>query len=126
MLRILRDRFPYEFTRDILPALGVSMRSAIRKARDLGLNKEPGFLDKKRSEINHRAALSLPPNPNKGRKGWSVPNSEYSRFAKGHIPRMASDPELVARVHKSRNESIRRDRLRIRLGLEPIMKLLKS
>lgn len=40
----LRREFPTRITKDICAELGVSLRSAIRRARVLGIEKEDGFL----------------------------------------------------------------------------------
>jgi hypothetical protein len=122
MLQKLKERFPVEFNKDLAKELGISWRSLIRKARELSIEKEPQFLDKRRTTISRMAQESRPPNPTKGLKGWCVPNSEQFRFKPGHVPRMAFDPKLVERVHATRNETIRRDRIRAKIGLPRLTK----
>lgn len=122
MIRILQAKFPVTFNRELAKELKVSMRTLIRKARELNLDKEPGFLDKHRETITKMAVAN---NYNKytGCKGWSVPNSEGTRFKKGRVSLMKVDRNLVDRVHRSRNETIRRERIRIRYELPRLTKL---
>lgn len=61
MLKKLRTYFPVAFNRELAEDLGVSMRTLIRKARELGLEKEPGFLDKNRKIISRMANANKPP-----------------------------------------------------------------
>ena len=56
-------------------------------------------------------------------KGWSVPNGEQFRFKKGNIPAMKTDPNIVAKVHKKRNDTIRLEKLRLKYGLRQKTKL---
>ena len=63
------------YNRELAKLLNVSVRSVIRKARELNIDKEPGFLEKRRDEITKMAIKAHPPQPTKGKKGWSVPNS---------------------------------------------------
>jgi hypothetical protein len=51
MLSELKRRFSNEFNKDIAKSLGVGWRSLVRKARELGLQKEDNFLNTKRPEI---------------------------------------------------------------------------
>ena len=123
MLYYLRVNFPSSFNKDIAKHLGISLRSVIRKARELGVEKEAGFLDTHRSIISEMATKALPPQPTKGLKGWCVPNSEGTRFKPGHTPTMKNNPELASRVHKKRNETILYERIRIKIGLPQKTKL---
>jgi len=123
MLRELTERFPYEFTFSLVKSLGVSPRSIIRKARELGLEKEPGFLEARKDQITELAVKAHPPHPFKGVFGWSVPNSEKSRFKPGNISVMAIDRDVVEKVRAKRNATIRRERIRLSLDLKPLTKL---
>ena len=122
MIMILCNKFSNTFNRELAKELKVSMRSLIRKARELKLEKEPGFLEKNRKIITNMAVAN---NHNKytGVKGWCVPNSEATRFKTGQESRMKYDRDLVARVHHTRNETIKRERIRMRLGFAPLTKL---
>lgn len=80
MIEKLKIEFPYRFSRDIGKDLGLSIRTIIRKARELGLEKEDRFLQKRKAKISELARKAHPPHPMKGVKGWFVPNSEATRF----------------------------------------------
>ena len=123
MLQHLSTRFATEFNKAIAKDLCVSWRSIVRKARELGLEKEPQFLDKKRGEIVELIKKVRKPHPAKGQKGWSVPNGEKYRFKKGNVPPQKDNPELIAKIQEKRNALIARDRLRIKYGLPQISKL---
>lgn len=122
MIRSLHDKFPSTFNRELAKELKVSMRSLIRKARELGIEKESGFLDKNRAEITQMAVANNY-NRNTGRKGWSVPNSEATRFKKGNVPTICTNPEVCQKIHLKRNETIKRERIRIRYGMPRLTKL---
>lgn len=123
MVDIITSKFATSFNRDLADELGVSMRTMIRKARELGLEKEPGFLDKNRKKISQMARDARSPNPTKGQKGWSVPGGEMYRFKPGHVPAMKNNPELIERVRRKRNETIKNEKFRLRVGLQPETKL---
>jgi hypothetical protein len=122
MIEILKAKFAITFNRELAKELNISMRSLIRKARELKLEKEPGFLEKNRETIT-RMAVANNHNKYTGVKGWSVPNSENTRFKPGQTSLMKTDRELVSRVHKTRNETIKRERIRMRLGLSRLTNL---
>lgn len=123
MIDIITSKFATSFNRDLAYELGVSMRTMIRKARELGLEKEHGFLDKNRKKISQMARDARSPNPTKGQKGWSVPGGERYQFKPGHVPAMKNNPELIERVHRKRNETIKNEKFRLRVGLQPETKL---
>lgn len=123
MINIITSKFATSFNRDLADELGVSVRTVIRKARELRLYKEPGFLDKNRKKITKMAKEARGTNSTKGQKGWSVPGGEKYRFKPGHVPAIKNNPELIERVHRKRNETIKNERARIRIGLEPETKL---
>nr|NQU91582.1 hypothetical protein [Bacteroidota bacterium] len=123
MISTLKREFPVEYNRTLAKKLGVSMRSLIRKAREFGIDKEPFFLEKRRAEITKMAMDAHPPHPHKGDPGWCIPNSEHTRFKPGQVSLMSVDPELVEKVRTKRNETIRKEKLRIKWGLEPKTKL---
>ena len=59
MLKLLRDFFPTMFNEALAKWIGVSPRTLIRKARELGIEKEPGFLQKRKDDIHRRAGDAL-------------------------------------------------------------------
>lgn len=123
MIETLRKKFPTEYNKYLAIELGVSIRSLIRKARDLGIDKEPRFLEIRRAEISRWAAAYRSPNPTKGQKGWCVPNSEATRFKKGNVSPMAVSYEVREKVRKSRLKTIENERYRIKNGLDQETKL---
>ena len=122
MIMILQEKYPFSFNKELAKELGVSWRSLVRKARDLGVDKEPAFLEKRR-EIITNMAVAKNHNCYTGIKGWAVPNSEGTRFKKGNISIMKIDPEVVEKVRLKRNQTIRRERIRISIGLPQKTKL---
>lgn len=59
MLAYMRKYFPTKFNYELVEHLHVSTRSVVRKARELHLEKEPGFLDKNRELITKMAAANI-------------------------------------------------------------------
>lgn len=123
MIDTLKKKFPIEYNKYLSIAIGVSIRTLIRKARELGIDKEPRFLEIRRDEISRLASAFRSPNPTKGIKGWSVPNSEASRFKPGNISPMAISQVVRDKVRKSRLKTIEDERYRIREGLDVLTKL---
>jgi hypothetical protein len=123
MIAKLKTDYPCRFNKDVAKELGIGWRSLVRKARELGVEKEPDFLDINRSKIVQLIAAVRKPNPSQACKGFIIPNSEKYRFKKGHVPPTKTDGELVKRIHEKRNDTIRRERLRMRYGLSRITKL---
>jgi len=122
MIRTLTELFPVSYNKVLASQLGVSWRTLLRKARELNLEKEPDFLENRRAEITTMAVKAHPPHPHKGEKGWSIPNSEKNQYKPGNIPAMVTNPEVRIRVHKTRSATIKRDRIRIKLGLSRLTK----
>ena len=123
MLVDLTKLFPVTFNKELARKMGISPRSLIRKARELSLEKETGFLKSRREAITAMATEAHPPHPHKGQKGWCVPNSEQTRYKKGNVPAMKTRPEIVTKVHRKRNLTIKRDRNRIKYNLPRLTKL---
>lgn len=59
MLKLLHDFFPIMFNEPLAKWIGVSQRTLIRKARELGIEKEPGFLEKRKADIQRKAGEAL-------------------------------------------------------------------
>ncbi len=122
MIQKLREEFPLRFNKELAAELNVGWRSLVRKARQLGIDKEPRFLDKNR-DIIIKMAVANNRNKYTGCKGWSVPNSAGTRFKKGDISIMTTDLSVVEKVRESRNETIRREKIRIKYGMRRLTKL---
>lgn len=123
MVDTLKKEFPTSYNAELANALEVSSRSLIRKARELGLDKEPDFLKKRRLDIGRMAKKARGTNSTKGQKGWSVPGGESYRFRPGHVPTTKTDRALVERIREKRNETLRRERIRVKYGMEQLTKL---
>lgn len=59
MLKLLKTYFPTMFNKPLAKWIGVSQRTMIRKARELGLEKQEGFLEKRRKDISQLASEAL-------------------------------------------------------------------
>ncbi len=116
MILKLQQLFPVMYNKELAKILGVSWRTLVHKARELNVYKEPCFLEKRRAEITKMAVEAHPPNPHKGDKGWTVPNSEKYQFKTGNTSCM-KNPVIADKVRNKRNEIIRIERLRIKYGL---------
>lgn len=116
MLRRIRAEFPVRFANDLSADLGVSIRSLIRKARELGLEKEPGFNDKNRDEIARRSKEGMRRNPRKYEKGAHT--NPAGEFKPGH----KESPETKAKRIASLKERAYRDKIRLKYGLKPTTK----
>jgi len=123
MIDILKKKFPTEYNKYLAIEIGISVRTLIRKARELGIDKEPGFCEIRRDEISRLARAFRPPNATKGLKGWSVPNSESYRFKPGNISPMVVSQVVRDKVRKTRLKTIADERYRIREGLDQETKL---
>ena len=113
-IKYLRENFPTKFNKDIAAVLGCGWRTVIRKAREMGLEKEPGFIEKKRPLIRLlQKGSHQRPNPHKGEKGWQVPGGEQYHFKKGDIPASARNPEVMAKIiaTKQRKQRLRQPML---------------
>lgn len=62
MIATLKAKFPTTFNKTLAEELKVSPRSLIRKARELNISKEEGFLDKNRATISRMASQARPKN----------------------------------------------------------------
>jgi len=100
----LRLLFPITFTRELSESMGISRRSIIRRVRELGIEKEPDFLEKNRDQITKMATEAHPPHPMKGVRGWCVPNSQQTRFKKGQRNGAAIDRKFAQKAWETRRK----------------------
>ncbi len=122
MLKKMEEEFAFRFNIDLAKEMGIGLRTVVRKARELGLDKEPFFVVNNIKEMTRRAVIHRGENPTTGLKGWSVPNGEKTRFKNGH-PSPMKDPEILKKAVDSRNDTIRIERLRMKYGLDQETKL---
>lgn len=97
-LKLLRTYFPTMFNRSLAKWIGVSMRTLIRKARELGLEKKPGFLEEMRRDIQRLAGDAIRRSDHKNtrfKKG--VHSNPTGEFKPGHV----ESPETKAKRSES-------------------------
>jgi hypothetical protein len=101
MLKLLTTYFPTMFNKPLAKWIGVSLRTMLRKARELGLEKQEGFLDKRRKEINRMAgeALKKVDNPARFKKGERF-CPEYE-FKKGHRESQETKEKRIAAMREA-------------------------
>lgn len=104
MVKLVKDFFPIMFNKPLAAWVGVSQRSLIRKARELGIEKRPGFLEDRRGDINQLVSEALKKTYSDGKhKGTfqkGVRSNPAGEFKKGH----KESPETKAK----RRESLKR------------------
>ena len=97
MLKLLTTFFPTMFNKPLAKWIGVSQRTMIRKARELG-----GFLDKRRKDISQLAGEALRRKENvssRFKKGERFnPSGE---FKKGHIESPETKEKRIAALKES-------------------------
>ncbi|WP_372775635.1 hypothetical protein [Mangrovibacterium sp.] len=123
MLHRMKFEFKYAYNKQLAIDLGVSWRTLVRKAREMGLEKEEGFLEKRKQHIQYLARAKRGPNATKGMKGWCIPNSEATRFKPGNISPMTTSQKTRDKVSRSRLKTIEEEKYRIREGIDQITKL---
>ena len=112
-IKIVTDFFPIMFNRPLAKWVGVSMRTLIRKARELGLEKEPGFLDRRREDINELVSEALKRTGfNNGRFKKGVRNCPEWEFKKGHKESPESRAKRSAALKASWRRRKRREELK--------------
>ena len=120
MLAMLDKQFPNCFNDQLAKRLKVSVRTVIRKARERGLKKVEGFEWSPKANLRRRK--NMPENPHKGKKGWTVPGGEAHQFGPGNPPPKLH-PQTRKKAVRKRNETIKREKLRLKYGLKPETKL---
>lgn len=116
MIRQLQDGYATKFNRDLAIEIGVSLRTLIRKARALGLKKEPGFLAKNFDEIERRAAIASRKVGRAYLKG--IRTNPAGEFKPGHKESADTKAKRIA----SLKERAYRDKVRLKYGLKPTTK----
>lgn len=121
LIEKLKAEFPVRMTPELVREWGISLRTIIRKARELGINKADNFHELNQTKINELISKNLPPNPYKGLKGlkgWTVPGGEKFQFKKGELPKIDYEKAL-----KTRLETIRKEKMRLKYGLKQKTKI---
>lgn len=104
MLTKIKAMFAITFDDSLARCLGVSKRSLIRKARELGLEKEPDFIAKRQAEINHRISESAKRSTKTASRFKKGHQSPETQFKPGHV----QTPEVKAKRIASYKATIRR------------------
>lgn len=114
MLKLLRDYYPTMTNFSLSRLVGVSQRTMIRKARELGLEKADDFMEINRKSISERISAGVRrygPQPTHFRKGERAnPDGE---FRPGH----RESPEVKAKRSASLKETWNRKKILKRYGL---------
>jgi hypothetical protein len=118
LIEKLKNEFPVRMTPELVKEWGISQRTIIRKARELGIDKSENFRELNQEKINELISKNLPPNPYKGLKGWIMPRSQEFQFKKGERPKIN-----YLQATASRNETIRKEKLRLKYGLKQKTKI---
>lgn len=84
MITMLKALFAITFNKSLAVCLGVTKRTLIRKARELGLEKEPDFIRKRQKEINAKISESA-----------KRSTKTSTRFKKGFVPANTFKPGHV-------------------------------
>ena len=122
----MREHYATTLNQECADHLGVSMRTMIRLARRLGLEKDPDWLH---GVFMERQAMMAAANRGEGNAGTRnlIEHGKPYRFKKGVTPLERNGPEKEAqRIAKSaatRRETIRKERMRVNWGLPQETKL---
>ena len=112
-IKLLTDFFPIMFNKPLAKWVGVSMRTLIRKAREMGLEKEPGFLERRREDIGELVSEALKRTGfNNGRFKKGVRNCPEWEFKKGHVESPESKAKRSAALKASWRKRKRREELK--------------
>lgn len=101
MLSTLQRKFPTTFNRVLADELKVSIRTMIRKARELGIQKEDGFLDKRRAVITEMARVALPRPSQQIIDALKIAGTPY-RFKKGENKNFTIDYSKIWETRRKR------------------------
>lgn len=122
----LIEHFPTTLNKDCAGYLGVSMRTMIRFARELGLEKDPAWLH---GVFMERCSMMAEANRGEGNHGTAnlLKYGKAYRFKKGVSPRQRlgdeREKERIAKSVASLRETRRKERMRVNWGLEQQTKL---
>lgn len=135
----LRSHYQHTKNEELAKVLGISPRTVIRRARDMGLRKSRQFMNRVSREnialaheINERSDYSIQrrwtcEQWKRYREAGTLPSSCFKagedrskRFTK------KQEAKRLAKSHATRCDTLARDRRRIRMGLEPLTNVVKS
>ena len=111
MLQRLRDEYPVRFNHEIAAGLGVSIRTMLRKARELGVEKEPGFMEKRIDEIERMANRAAKKAGRPSMKGRRL--NPKGEFKPGHKESPETREKRIAAIR----DRAYREKIRVKYGL---------
>ena len=112
-LELLRREFPVRETKDVAEMIGRSYQATAVMASKLGLEKEPGFLEKRRRDIQELAREGLRRTSRKStrfKKGERA--NPAGEFKKGHRLTPEQEAKRIASLKYSWEVRRRKDELR--------------
>jgi len=124
-LKYLIANFPHQWNKDLAKHFGIGWRTVVRKARELKLEKAPDFRD----HIDFTSFNKGVAPPNKGKKAadYMTPvgleKMKQNQFKRGNISKMATCNKTREKATKTRNQTIRSEKLRIKYDLPQKTKL---
>lgn len=123
-VKLLRSFFPTMFNRHLAKWVGVSVRTLIRKARELGLEKKPGFLEERKRDIQRIAGEAIRRSDHHNtRFQKGVHYNPAGEFKPGH----KESPESRAKRSASLNMLGRSERKRLSwTGISTLKNTIKS
>lgn len=125
--RWLTNHFRHTKNSECAERLGISPRSVVRIARQLGLTKSRQFMAKCQSETSKAAQLSHLQNGTYPPKGFRIPRSEVGQFKPGvtSLQRLGvkKEAERLRKSAESRRATVKKERARIVWGFEQKTKL---
>lgn len=118
----VRDNFSRARNAEVAEHLGISPRTVIRIARDMGLSKDPAFMRAmQRNASEHGSRVNRANGGNAGAKNLLLYGKAY-RFKAGESNRDRMGEEAFREMHhrigESRKETFRKERRRVLFGLE--------
>jgi hypothetical protein len=118
-LEDLKKNYSMTRNKELAAKCNTSIRSMVRKAQELGLEKDPSFRD----SIDFASFRKGTKPWNKGKTlGAPGPNQAATLFKKGRKA-PTKDPDILKKAVDSRNETIRKEKLRLRYGMDAKTKL---
>lgn len=118
MIRTLRELFPTTKNADLAIELGVSERTLVRKARELGVNKDPVWQSEVWEENRKLAHFANRIKPNAGQRILIEVGKPY-RFQKGQ-PKVELSKEAKERASRRRVLITKENKRRKMKGLAPM------
>ena len=111
----LYKEFPLRFNKELARDLGVSWRTLVRKARSLGIEKDPDFYNKNRKEIAMRASAN-------SRYTYVAPSAAFLKnsYKKGERPNI--DYKAMG---EKRSKAVELDRTLIAYGMKPKTRIVQ-